>query len=256
MAGIKGRKPSSTGASSGWYAPDDAADGSLFYKDPTTGLFLPLTPGTSGHVLKSNGAGAAPSYQAESGVGGGGGGLTLLESHSASASASLDCTTRNAAGQSGATFQSDFDDYLIKCLSLVPASNGASVLFRVSTDGGSTFVSAGGSYLWGGDFWVNNASAAQGSDSDTSITLCFSVSSTASVGGACGSFEIVNPLDSAAQMRIDAAFHCASTTNGGKASVQKYGGAYSANTAVNAFRVLMSTGNIASGTVRVYGLAK
>ena len=36
----------------------------------------------------------------------------------------------------------------------------------------------------------------------------------------------------------------------------EFGGQYNSLTAVNAFRFVMSTGDIASGTVRVYGLAK
>ena len=47
--------------------------GSILYRGASGWAIL--TPGTSGHVLKSGGAGADPSYQAESGGGGGGGTL-------------------------------------------------------------------------------------------------------------------------------------------------------------------------------------
>lgn len=48
-----------------------ATRGAILYRGASGWAILP--PGTSGHVLKSNGAGADPSYQAESGGGGGGG---------------------------------------------------------------------------------------------------------------------------------------------------------------------------------------
>src|ERR1035437_3292300 len=72
-------------------------------------------------------------------------GLVLLESHTASSSVSLDFTTRNASGQSGATFQSDFDEYEIHFVNLVPATNNVEFRIRMSTNGGSTF-DAGANY--------------------------------------------------------------------------------------------------------------
>ena len=249
MTGIKGRKPPITGANNGWYAPDDIDIGSILYVDANR-LIRGLTPGATGKVIKSNGlTPSIPSYQddADSGGGGGGGGLVLLEQHAASSSPSLDFT---------AWYSTTYDHYVLELLNLVPVTNGAAVLFRVSTNGGSSYVSAGGSYSWGGSFWVNNASAAQGSNSDTSITLCYSVSNTASLAGASGSVKILSPGDTAAQMQMRSQCHGASTTNSGKIGIQTYGGSYLANTAVDALQVLMSTGNIASGIGRLYGIEK
>src|SRR5690349_3912071 len=74
------------------------------------------------------------------GGGGGGGGLVLLEEHViTSSSASMDFTTRNVTGQSGASIQSDYDDYLVRLINIVPATNTQNLRHRVSTDGGSTF---------------------------------------------------------------------------------------------------------------------
>jgi hypothetical protein len=51
----------------------NAVAGSVPYTDPVTGVMLWLPPGTSGHFLRTNGAGAAPSWAAGGGGGGGGG---------------------------------------------------------------------------------------------------------------------------------------------------------------------------------------
>lgn len=59
MTGVKGRR---------WgpnvYADPSVDDGSIWYKDPSTGLILPLPPGAAGRILTTHGAGVAPSWDA------------------------------------------------------------------------------------------------------------------------------------------------------------------------------------------------
>ncbi len=57
-----------------------------------------------------------------------------LEEHAASASASLVFTT---------CITSAYDTYVIELRNILPATDGASLLMRVSTDGGSTYDSSG-----------------------------------------------------------------------------------------------------------------
>ena len=193
----------------------------------------------------------------EYGGGGGGGGagaLVLLESHTASASASLDFTTRNATGQSGATFQSDFDEYVIEAINLIPATDNVDFLLRVSTDGGSSYDS-GANY--GRALRLDSASfnVVLGANSGlTALIAVANVDTTTTQASLNLSIRLFNPLS--------AANYKAATVQGTfKNNDANYyavtgSGWYLSATAVNAFRCAFSSGNITSGTVRVYGVAK
>jgi hypothetical protein len=181
--------------------------------------------------------------------GGGGGSLVLLEQHTASNSATLDFTTCISA---------TYDEYLVEILNLVPATAGAIDLWwRVSTDGGSTY-DAGANYNYVGNLTVAGGSGQAGATAaaQAALTIGNGPTSTASNGGITGSMRLVNPASTADWKRgkfsgdwvrqVDNAFAT------GTCSV-----AYTVTaSAYNAFRFLMSSGNITSGTVRVYGIAK
>jgi hypothetical protein len=180
--------------------------------------------------------------------------LVLLESHTASASASLDFTTRNATGQSGATFQSDFDEYVIEAINLIPATDNVDFLLRVSTDGGSSYDS-GANY--GRALRLDSASfnVVLGANSGlTALIAVANVDTTTTQASLNLSIRLFNPLS--------AANYKAATVQGTfKNNDANYyavtgSGWYLSATAVNAFRCAFSSGNITSGTVRVYGVAK
>src|ERR1700690_1568790 len=103
---------------------------------------LNLISGT-GATVTDGGAGAVTI--AASG-GGGASGWVLLETETASNSAALDFVTRNASGQSGASFQSDFDEYILEVVGLV---NGSSAVLGIqfSTNGGSSYDTSS-NYAW------------------------------------------------------------------------------------------------------------
>ena len=181
-------------------------------------------------------------------------GLVLLESHDASASSSLDFTTRNATGQSGATFQSDYDEYLIEFVGLVPATNNVGIGLRVTTDGGSSWVSTG-SYAW--THWVYGP-AGTGQTANTAQTeirtigfINVSNTSTFSVNGI---IRLFSPLSTALHKVFGGQINFWDT--GPSLVVDMFSGAYSATTAINGVRVIATSGNITSGTVRIYGVKK
>lgn len=179
-------------------------------------------------------------------------GLVLLRSISASASASLDIATRT---DGTAIIQSDFDDYLIKLIAIVPATNAVTLRMRMSTDGGSTYDSSS-LYTYANFHWRAAGVTQNGSEALVSAALVnhFAMNSSASWPGIEGSLEFFNPgssrfknvigkctfLDSAASNRIGIEVKMS----------------YESTTAVNAFQFYMSSGNITSGTIRVYGIAK
>jgi hypothetical protein len=186
------------------------------------------------------------------------GALVLLEEHTASASASLSLVTRNVTGQSGAAFQSDYDQYVITLVNIVPATNSVTLQVVVSTDGGSTYLGStnyqfGYQYFGFGtaDAGSNNSNgAAQFSICGTNIANTVQSSTTSGVNG---NIQCFNPVNAAANKWFTWDVGVRLQSN----NYHMYGGGSSeGTTALNALRILFSTGNIASGTIRLYGVAK
>lgn len=173
------------------------------------------------------------------------GGMVLLEQHTANNSATLDFTS---------CITSAYDDYLIEFVNLLPASGTNYCLMRFSTDGGLNF-DANNNYEYALAYVYTAAEAIGGtSASDTKIVVCGSNWASGTLG-AIGSVRLIDPLNPSLHKGavIDIAYYHDSV-NG---VLRVYGfGRYKSNSAVNAFRILASSGNLASGTVRCYGLAK
>lgn len=203
-----------------------------------------LTAGT-GITLTDGGANGNLTIAAS----GGGGGLVYLAEYVASASASLDITTRNKNGYTGAIFQSDCDDYVIRIVSLIPATSG-DLYFRFSTDGGSTWLSSG-DYYYGGVYGLNGGSPTAWSDNANSRFRLFASVNSASEG-ASGSIEVPNPGSS---NRKNALWNLVVPNTSNIVGVMS-GGVNLGTTAINAAQLLYSSGNITSGTARVYCYAK
>jgi hypothetical protein len=185
--------------------------------------------------------------------GGGGGGLTLLEEHTASGSTSLDFTTRNATGQSGATFQSDFDEYLIEIDHVIPATNSVQLYLRFSTDGGSTYISSG-SYSWNHLFlYGSGSSGTEGGTADSFIGV--GGAAVASAGkGVWGVVNVIRPGEAGTAYRTVTKDTIRDHTSVGL--VHDTGIGWISTTAVDALRFLFSSGNITSGSIRIYGIVK
>jgi hypothetical protein len=171
------------------------------------------------------------------------GGLTLVEQQTASASASLNFNS---------CISSTYDDYLIRIINLVPATNAVSLYFRVSTDGGSTWQTTLYSrWLFG---WYSGGSGVAGGTSLSEIRLnTGNTLSNSTDIGVTGTVRISAPASSAyKRFHFDVDVY----SSGGLLEGATQGGAWHSATAVNAFQFYFSSGNIASGTIRCYGLAK
>lgn len=180
------------------------------------------------------------------------GGLVLLESHTASTSSSLDFVTRNATGQSGAAFQSDYDTYRFELVMVVPAAD-ATLNLLVSSNGGSSWASSNYKYT---GVTANDAGTTGAGGVSTGTTTAYvsgGLEATNSAG-VSGSMELYNPLStSAGKMFVNSLG--AQISNGfwyRQASMIFY----NSTTAINAVRFVLDTGNIATGTIRLYGVAK
>ena len=173
---------------------------------------------------------------------GSGGSFVLVEEHTASSSAELDFTT---------CISSSYDDYEIRLLSLVPATNAVHIILQVHTGSG---YDTGSNYTWGAFRFTGAASAVTGAGPGTSINVNGGSTMINTAGlGSSGVFRLNNP-GSTSGYKL---FTGQSQANDGSAYGSiTYASYNTTGTAVDGFRVLADSGNISTGTVRCYGIAK
>lgn len=203
---------------------------------------------------RGDGSWATPS----GGGGSGGGSLVLLAKQTASSSASLNFTTRDEGGYTGALFQSDFDEYVIRFWKVIPATDGAHFAFRVSHDGGSTWASASGSYFYSVRWVLNQPSAGQYNDASVSSTYAtlgdtIDANTNTNLLGVDGDLSVYTP-SAADKMKWMGRVQFA--TNANWMAREESTGWHATASAVDAVQFFMSSGNIASGTIAVYGVCK
>ena len=196
--------------------------------------FAPTLPNDATKYLDGTGAYTVPA--------GSGGGLVLLEQHTASSSATLDFTSISGT----------YDEYEIHFVNIVPATNNVSFQMRMGTGAGPTYDS-GNNYNYGMLYsGIGDVPTQSTGSSVSAIDLAHSVSTTASYS-INGMIRLFNPGGGAAFTFIDGKTQAMAVGN-----LYQWGdsGVYKSTTAVTAVRFLMSSGNIASGIIRMYGLAK
>ena len=192
-----------------------------------TGPTGPTGPtGTTGPTGPTGPAGTAPG---------------AIEAHTASNSAALSFTSCISA---------TYNAYQITLENLIPVSDGANLYLRMSTNGGSSYDS-GTNYSMRNLIIQTGSSSTGGSTGLAQIAIASTVSSSTSWGLA-GIFRLYNPGSAALYKAVEGTFTFYDGSNR-KGIVMS--GAYEVATAVNAFQIIASSGNISSGTVRCYGLA-
>ncbi len=185
-------------------------------------------------------------------------GRTLLASQTASSSAQLDFTSRNAPFQSGDLFQTDFDMYEVDFIDVVPATDNTNLYVRVSYDNGVNWRATTGDYFFHASWSTNQPTTGSyndGSYVSTAFMIAPGIDTGAAAGlkGVSGRMTFVQP----ATAQNHKAWWTMNFFNNSNRSEREEGvGWHTQTSAVNALRVLMNTGNIASGTVRVYGIPK
>lgn len=177
----------------------------------------------------------------QSAVGGvGTGALTLISTLTASSSASLAWTSIGS-----------YTAYLLIVRDILPATNNAQTLFQVGEGGGPTWKTS--------NYLSQAAEATYGSviegltGSNSGMLLLYGMSNTGSNGN-IGQYTIGNPTNSLYKWLSGTAGFYDNFT-GATASMVVSGQYTGDTTAVTAFRVIMSSGNIASGTASLYGIS-
>lgn len=174
-------------------------------------------------------------------------GLNHITTVTASNSASIDIAS---------TLTDTYNSYFVTFANLLPASNNTEFVMLFSTDNGSSFV-AGSAYVYNIKHFYTGPSGDGNSEStgDSSIRLALAVSSTAADGGISGYMYIHSPTNSAVKTYVNfSAFM--KMGDGSNTAASLVGGGYVGSaTDDDAFQIKNESGNITSGTVRVYGIA-
>lgn len=217
--------------------------------DDLSDVDVTSTPPTDGQALVWDDANSewVPGDVAASG-GGGGGSLVLLEQKTASASATLDFT---------GCISSDYDEYLVEFINIVPASTPVDFYMRMSTDGGATYDSTN-KYAAARWSWIHSATGVNGNALTAPVGQIglFGGNNVANDAnyGVCGQLRLFSPQSTSVYKRVLGYLNA--KDGGGTFTNFVQSGVYQSTTAVNAFRFLFSSGNIASGTIRCYGVRK
>jgi hypothetical protein len=179
-------------------------------------------------------------------------GLVLLEEHTATGASSINFTSCIGVG---------YNTYQIELEQLTPSVTSASLLLRLSTDGGVTFDTAN-SYPWTGTYSTRTGITAGGSDAATAVDLgaggviTNAPAGSGLMGGYSGHLYFSNPLGGVQQMamRGQGGFAVVGIPHAIQA-MAVWTARYLPTAPATAFQVLFSTGTV-TGTARCYGLAK
>jgi hypothetical protein len=177
------------------------------------------------------------------------GSSVVLAEAIASGSATLDI--------SGVFNDAVYTRYELELLSLVPATNDVGLVLRVGTGAGPTWQAGAATYETNAT-WQNNTAISFLGGTGSGLFLTATGASNA-VGNQSGSsvsgiIELTNPSSAIVPLFNFRMRYLRPTGNGGSAVLG--GGFYGTSGAITGLRLLFSSGNITSGSVRLIGYRK
>lgn len=172
--------------------------------------------------------------------------VVLLGTQTASGSATL-----NFTGLISATY----DEYFFTIQNIVPATDGADLWLRTSTNNGSSFDSGASDYAYAGSRAISGSTAntVVQSNSAAQIVIADGVGN-ATGENTNGKVTIYNPLNTTVYKGIK--YETATYSAAPDARTLEGAGFRLATADIDAIMFLMSSGNITSGVIRMYGVRK
>jgi hypothetical protein len=170
-------------------------------------------------------------------------GSELLGVYTASSSAQIDITLG---------FDGNYSELLFVLENIQAATNAVAFSARMSTDGGASFISTG-SYFEG--LICNSGGSAIAASNNNTAQWSLDAATTLSnivPEVLCGEFRVFNPGQASRPYVIGDVIY--RTSAAGQTMSKRSG--FSTNAGMNAIRFYMSSGNIASGKIYVYGVRK
>lgn len=160
-----------------------------------------------------------------------------IQTQTASASAQLDFAI--PAGYSAVQF---------RLAGIIPATDNVDLIMRFSTDNAVSYYSGASDYGYGLMLAGNPSTAELASNATSSIKIGDAIESLS------GRVEVHAPSNSAARKFAEVATQIFSSNAGEMVNLVGGGGLRAASTALTHVRFLCSSGNIASGTITMYGI--
>jgi len=167
--------------------------------------------------------------------------MVKLASTSASSSASIEFTSK---------ISSNFSTYYVKIRNILPATDATSLLLTFSTDNGSTYLSTNYTWVFSSALSSNSQTITYNA-ADTSITIADTLSNDTTRD--LNADIMLYDMNSGTYMsKIDT--HCVSYNSDAHGKIIVGGGSNTGTTAITAIKFAMASGNIASGTIGLYGI--
>jgi len=200
--------------------------------------FQRLAKGTAGQLLRMNSGATAPEWAA-------GTDRVLLATKTASASATLDFTEFNNAV---------YRRYEFELANVKPATDNVDFYLRTSTDAGSSYDAGASDYAWGsaGTSAASATTGASAGDTAMLMTTVVKIGNAAAEYGVSGLLNVTGAPSASVftEMRGQWTYW---NTSGAMVHLSGGGARLSAED-TDAIRFLFSSGNITSGTIRMYGV--
>ena len=182
-----------------------------------------------------------------------GGGLNLISTQTASSSATIDFTSG---------IDSTYKEYIFRFINLHPSADAVAFLFNMSTDSGSNYNVTKTTTIFEARHTEDDGTATLAYSGRTlSEDLAQSTSfqrlannvSSDSDHGVCGYIHLFDPSNTTF---IKNYIGLISIVNNGNGAYQYYNAGYGNTTsAVDAIQFKMDSGNIDSGTIKLYGVS-
>lgn len=200
-------------------------------------------PSSDNDVMAYDSGSNSVTWQALSGSGGGD--LTLISTATASSSASLDFTSG---------IDSTYDSYLFVFDSIIPVTDNTTFTAQTSTDGGSNYDSTANDYYRAAFRIDSSGTTITGVASETDTGIVMIASGNAAGESLNGYLYMFGSQNTSTHTHFW--FGGISTTSTGSIRMDNRGIKRTSTTAINAITFYMSSGNISSGTIRLYGFNK
>lgn len=201
---------------------------------------LPSADGTSGQVLQTNGSGTLSFATPASGA------LVYISTQTASNSATINFTG----------ISSTYDVYAIEIVKALPATDGSVLRMRTSTNNGSSYDSGASDYQYIQSIGVLSGGSYASGDTgatDSFIRISYLLGNATNELGFNGWVYLWKPSDAT---YFSVSYSGNGVDDSGQLFVVDQGmGQRQTAADVDAVRFLMSSGNITSGTFRLYGVA-
>jgi hypothetical protein len=178
-----------------------------------------------------------------------GGAMTLISEQTASSSATIDFTSG---------IDSTYDSYVFKFINLHPQNDGRNLKFQFSTDGGSTYTVNMTTTFFNAIHSEDDTSYAQLQyETALDVAQSYPADLIGAVGNdndenLCGTFQLFNPSSTVFVKHFIS--RISSSHDFPMANDNFVGGYANTTSAINGIKFNFSTGNIDSGTIKMYGV--